>query len=109
MTQQTINFNTNNLLRICEVSRNYSPLVISWVQFNKKNAYVSNCIKNRYFIVRSYNTIVAIIDDQEGVLFELGKWTTTTSKQVTQLYNLDDNASYNMFGFQKLDKRYLFQ
>lgn len=82
-------------------------LTLKWTQFGKKQCWVSNCIKNMYFIVKSYNTIVAYIDDQEGILYELGKWSTTTSKQVTQLYNLSDYESYRTFGYSKLNCRYL--
>ena len=78
-----------------------------WVRFGSKQMWVSNCINNRYFLVISYNTLVAVIDDQQGELYELGKWSVTTSKQVTQLYNLSDTESYNKFGFSKLTARYL--
>ena len=78
-----------------------------WRQFGYKQCWVSECLNNRYFLVKSYNTIVAIIDDQNGELFELGKWSRTTSKQVTQLFNLNDYESYNTFGFSKLERRYL--
>ena len=81
--------------------------VYKWKQFGSKQCWVSDCIGNRYFLVKSYSTIVAIIDDQTGELFELGKWSVTTSKQVTQLYNLSDIESYNKFGFSKLENRYL--
>lgn len=107
MRQETINFNAETILRHCNASTKHCALSITWKQWNKKNCYVSNCINNRYFLVKSYNTIVAVIDDQQGELYELGKWSPTTSKQVTQLFNMSDRESYNTFGFQKLEKRYL--
>lgn len=78
-----------------------------WKQFNQKNCYVSQCLLNRYFLVKSYNTIVAIIDDQKGDLYELNKYSRTTSKQITQLFNLPDIISYKKYGFSKLENRYL--
>ena len=86
---------------------NTAHLCQKWTRFGAKQCWVSDCISNRYFLVKSYSTIVAIIDDQNGELFELGKWSPTTSKQVTQLYNLSDTISYSKFGFSKLNARYL--
>ena len=40
-------------------------------------------------------------------LYELGKWSRTTSKQVTQIFNMADFESYNNYGFSKLHERYL--
>lgn len=109
-TQTQINATANNILKVCNASvMSYDPrrFADTWKQFGHKSCWVSNCIKNRYFLVISYNTLVAVIDDQEGELYELGKWSVTTSKQVTQLYNLPDIESYNTFGFSKLHSRYL--
>ena len=106
-TAENVNFMANEILRKCKASTTYCFMGVTWKQFGSKQCWVSSCIHNRYFLVKSYNTIVAVIDDQTGELFELGKWSVTTSKQVTQLYNLSDNESYNKFGFSKLEKRYL--
>lgn len=106
-TQENVNFIANEILRKCKASTMHCAMDVTWKQFGSNQCWVSNCIHNRYFLVKSYNTIVAVIDDQNGELFELGKWSITTSKQVTQLYNLSDNESYNNFGFSKLEKRYL--
>lgn len=62
-------------------------LSIKWTQFNHCNAYISQCLKNRFFLIKSYSTIVGIVDDQEADFFEIGKYSRTTSKQVTQIYN----------------------
>lgn len=35
----------------------------------------------------SYQTCVAIVDDNEKVFYEVGKYSTTTSKHCTQIYN----------------------
>lgn len=110
MKQETINFNAEQILRKCNAYvQSYDPFRFAdrWTQFDHKQCWVSNCIGNRYFLVISYNTLVAVIDDQNGELYELGKWSVTTSKQVTQLYNLPDIISYQKFGFSKLNARYL--
>jgi hypothetical protein len=60
---------------------------IRWNQFRSCNAYVSQCLKNRFFLIKSYQTIVGIVDDQEADFFEIGKYSRTTSKQVTQIHN----------------------
>lgn len=108
MKQETINLNAENILRRCKASTQGCAIQsIIWKRFRHCNAYISNCILNRYFLVKSYNTIVAVIDDQQGELYELGKWSTTTSKHVSQIFNMTDFESYTNFGFSKLINRYL--
>lgn len=101
MTQEQINATAKNIVSIC------GDYTGKWVRFGSKQCWVSECIKNRYFLIKSYNSIVAVIDDQNGDLFELGKYSVTTSKQVTQLYNLCDWDSYHKFGYSELTGRYL--
>ena len=108
MKQETINFNAENILKKCKASTTYCLIPnVTWKQFRHCNAYISNCLFNRYFLIKSYNTIVAVIDDQNGELYELGKYSRTTSKQVTQIFNMTDYESYNKYGFSKLLVRYL--
>ena len=108
MKQETINFNAEIILRKCKASTIHCAMQdITWKRFRHCNSYISNCILNRYFLVKSYNTIVAVIDDQEGELYELGKWSRTTSKQVTQIFNMPGYESYRNYGFSKLSNRYL--
>lgn len=104
-TQENVNWTIDYLKRLL-ADECYGR---KWKRFGSKQCWVSDCIKNRYFLVKSYSTIVAIIDDQNGELFELGKWSSTTSKQVTQLYNLCDAVCYKMFGFSELKNRYLYK
>lgn len=59
---------------------------IRWEQFHHCNAWVSQCLQNRFFLIKSYRTIVGIVDDQEGDFFEMGKYSPTTSKQMTQIF-----------------------
>ena len=61
--------------------------VENWTQFRHCNAYISNCINNRFFLIKSYDTIVGIVDDQQADIFEIGKYSRTTSKQFTQIHN----------------------
>lgn len=75
---------------------------LEWRQFGCKQCYYSDCVfndetQNFYKIVRSYNTIVAILYDDNFI--ELGKWSKTTSKQITQFYNqkVDGTGSKRLF------------
>jgi hypothetical protein len=106
-TQEQINFNANLILQKCKASTMHYPSSTQWKQFRHCNAYISSCINNRYFLIRSYNTIVGVIDDQNSELYELGKWSKTTSKQVSQIFNMPDIECYKQYGFSKLDNRYL--
>ena len=61
-------------------------------QFRSCNAYVSEPIFNSAFgvmfqLVKSYNTIVGFVNHTTKEYIELGKWSRTTSKQVTQIHN----------------------
>lgn len=105
MKQETINYQAKMLYDKLTGCPEF--MLTKWKRFGSKQCWVSSCLFNRYFLVKSYSTIVAIIDDQNGELYELGKWSSTTSKQVTQLFNLNDYESYNTFGFSKLLARYL--
>ena len=108
MTQDAINCIAKTILKICKTSTKHCAMQgVEWKQFRHCNAYISNCLNNRFFLVKSYNTIVAVIDDQSGELYELGKWSRTTSKQVTQIFNMSDTESYSKYGFRKLINRYL--
>lgn len=108
MKQETINFNAESILRKCKASTQRCTVSdVTWKRFRHCNAYISSCIGNRYFLVKSYSAVVAVIDDQNGDLYELGKWTRTTSKQVTQIYNMTDFESFTNYGFTKLVRRYL--
>lgn len=108
MKQNVINNSAELILRKCKASTIHCAIQgLTWKRFRKCNAYISSCLFNRYFLVKSYSTIVAVIDDQNGELFELGKWSRTTSKQVTQIFNMTDSESYNNYGFSKLIVRYL--
>lgn len=40
-----------------------------------------------YQLFKSYTTIVALVDVSDGVVYRLGHWSSTTSKQTTQFTN----------------------
>lgn len=40
-----------------------------------------------YTPIISYETCTAIADDTNKVFYEIGKWSRTTSRQMTQIYN----------------------
>lgn len=63
-----------------------SYLTIWWTQINKKNLYVSEKLRDRFYLIKSYNTIVGVVDDETKQFLEIGKHSPTTSKQVTFIY-----------------------
>lgn len=65
---------------------------VPFERFRRCRAWVSAPIFNSAFnvnfrLVKSYNTIVGFINLDTEEYIELGKWSRTTSKQVTQIYN----------------------
>ena len=63
-----------------------------WTRFNYCQAWISDEIFNSAYgitfrLVKSYNTIVALIDITNKKYYEIGKYSRTTSKQVTQIHN----------------------
>jgi hypothetical protein len=65
-------------------SRKYG---LKWVQFHRCNAYISDVIDDRYRLIKSYATVVGIADCDTLDVWEIGKYSQTTSKQVTQICN----------------------
>ena len=65
--------------------------VIKWKRFDSKQAYISDRAlfnaNGSYYLFKSYSTIVGIIDELNNTFIELGKYSRTTSKQVTQYIN----------------------
>ena len=41
----------------------------------------------RYILIKSYKTFVAFVDIENEVFVEIGKFSSTTSKQCTQIHN----------------------
>lgn len=68
----------------------YGHNLREWEQFFKCQAWVSERIYNSAYnvdfrLVKSYNTIVGVIDYTNQKYIRLGKWSTTTSKQQTRI------------------------
>lgn len=77
--------NTQRLLEIAKkLSSRYG---IGWARFHSCNAYVSEELDDRYILIKSYSTIVGIADTETKEFLEIGKYSRTTSKQCTQIYN----------------------
>ena len=75
-----------------------------WRQFRSCNAYIGNdkdiiIDKTNFNVIpfRSYDTVVGYIDTETCVLYEVGKYSQTTSKQVTQYYNTLTNVNERIF------------
>lgn len=69
-----------------ELSSFPGSTTIRWERFRSCNAWISQCLRNRFFLIKSYNTIVGIVDDQEADFFEMRKYSSTTSSQMTKIY-----------------------
>ena len=68
----------------------FKGIDVNWSRFNHCQAWVSEPLKHNnvtFRLVKSYNTIVGFINLNTCEYIELGKWSRTTSKQVTQIYN----------------------
>ena len=56
------------------------------------NAYITDILEinnGLYRFIKSYDTIVAIYDYDNNTYTEFGKYSVTTSKQVTTIYNIE--------------------
>lgn len=60
-------------------------ILIHWKKFNSSKAWTGKITK-RYDLIKSYSTIVGLVDNEERVLYELGKWSQTTSKHIRQIH-----------------------
>ena len=69
----------------------------TWKRFNYTAAATSQKINDRYYLIKSYATIVGIADAQEKKIYEFGKYSQTTSKQFTQICNQIFNGYERMF------------
>ena len=68
-----------------EIMSSPEAMLMSWARFRSCQAWTGMC--KGYTFIKSYRTIVAIIDHDEKKLYELGKYSRTTSKQVSQILN----------------------
>ena len=69
---------------------NSIPYGTKFNRIRSMNAYTTDAVEinGRYYrFLKSYNTIVGIIDYENGTFTEFGKYSVTTSKQVPYFYN----------------------
>lgn len=84
---------TERIEAIMEYLKNHKDK-IPFVQFKSTKSWYgdfvdinTDTVQARVRPVLSYKTIVGYFDCDEGVFYEYGKYTPTTSKQITQIYN----------------------
>lgn len=58
---------------------------IHWTRVKSRQMWTSQLLDNRYILIKSYSTIVGMVDTDERKVYEFGKYSPTTSKQMTQL------------------------
>ena len=78
MTKEQANNVVNELIRKPEY------MMIKWKRFHSNQAWIGK-FSERYDFIKSYSTIVGLIDKEERVLYELGKWSRTTSIHVSKI------------------------
>ncbi len=72
---------------VVSMAQSLQSKATGWERFRSCQAWVSNLIDGRYRLIKSYRTIVGLIDNVSREYYEIGKYSSTTSKQVTQIYN----------------------
>ena len=73
--------------KVIQTARDYANSYNKWVQFRSCQAWISFMLDSRYKLIKSYKTIVGLVDYDEKVVYEIGKYSQTTSKQFTQICN----------------------
>lgn len=58
---------------------------INWTRIKSRQMWISQLLDSRYILIKSYSTIVGMVDTDERKVYEFGKYSPTTSKQMTQL------------------------
>lgn len=58
---------------------------LNWTRVKSRQMCTSQLLDNRYILIKSYSTIVGMVDTDERKVYEFGKYSQTTSKQITQL------------------------
>ena len=78
--------NMNSTDYLIELCNSIPSCSVNKTQFHKCQCYVSNCWQDLRYI-QSYNTRVALIDEVAKIVHIFGKYSPTTSKQVTRVIN----------------------
>ena len=76
-------FNVEYLIELCSSIPVNS---VNKVQFHKCQCYISDSWQDLRYI-QSYNTRVALVDEVAKIVHIFGKYSPTTSKQVTRVIN----------------------
>ena len=86
--------NTNNAIMNVINQAAANAYNTKFTRFNYCQAYIGELdsievegVTHNFRLVKSYKTITGYVDLDEGVFYELGKYSSTTSKQMTQIYN----------------------
>jgi hypothetical protein len=79
---------------------------IYWRQFNKCEAYLSEILEDDYRLIKSYNTIVGLVDIKEGKYYQFGHFSKTTSVQLTRIYNTFYRGWERIIMEEKVDDRF---
>ena len=95
MTRESIISIYNNIPKVVLARPLFDPL--TYYQFRSCNAYIANEYitvrddetgeDHEIRLIKSYNTTVAFYDYDTNSFCEIGKFSRTTSKQLTQIYN----------------------
>lgn len=92
--KESVDTMKNNIIKLEEMREVFEAIVKEllekdpvWMRFDHKQAWYTGTIDGQFGLLKSYSTIVAVIDTTNHKYYELGKWSPTTSKQVTQFFN----------------------
>lgn len=79
-----------------------SSLTVNWTQIDNKRLYVSQKLLDRFYLIRSYETIVGVVDEATGRFLEMGKYSPTTSKQINYIYRSRFSSCERLFTERKV-------
>ena len=60
-------------------------MLIKWSQYHKCQAWIGQ-YGGLFDLIKSYKTIVGLVDKKNKVVYELGCWSRTTTQQVRKIY-----------------------
>lgn len=78
---------------------------VYWAQFNKCEAYLSEILEDDYRLIKSYNTIVGLVDLKNKKYYQFGWFSATTTRQLTKIYNAYYRGWERIISEEKVDER----
>jgi len=60
-------------------------MLIKWNQFHHCQAWIGE-YGGMFDLIKSYKTIVGLVDKQNQFVYELGHWSKTTTQQIRKIY-----------------------